>query len=91
MQLAGWSIRQTSFPLCSISYGTLTLLLMPLLLLFTFQVFYFSLSDTLFYILVSSFLSCLSLTHDLGRLLLFLVFSFSLIRFFFSFIVRVLV
>ncbi|KAI1094701.1 hypothetical protein F5B19DRAFT_444381 [Rostrohypoxylon terebratum] len=31
MQLAGWSMIEASFPLCSISYGALILLLMLLL------------------------------------------------------------
>ncbi|KAI1772473.1 hypothetical protein F4818DRAFT_426047 [Hypoxylon cercidicola] len=81
MQLAGWSNRQTSFPLCSISYGTPILHLMPLLLLcFPFRVLWSSLSDTLFYILVS-FFNCLSL-HSLNQSFrrLWLSFSFSLSR-----------
>ncbi|KAI2639636.1 hypothetical protein GGS26DRAFT_540905 [Hypomontagnella submonticulosa] len=35
MQLVGWSISETSFPLCSISYGALILFLMLLLPFFS--------------------------------------------------------
>ncbi|KAI0386208.1 hypothetical protein F5Y04DRAFT_243557 [Hypomontagnella monticulosa] len=41
MQLVGWSISETSFPLCSISYGALILFLMLLLLFYLLSVVLF--------------------------------------------------